>query len=274
MADQTKPQAPYVPGALETAVMQAGNAALFGYVPEITEYLTGQEGAAQQIRDTMARGDAANPVSSWLGWGAGLALPGAALKKGYAVAKPVVMAAKPTVMSALGLAKNAGTGAVARGVAGKTGTAIGLSGLGGLAYGVLGSGGTASPDAVAPAAPAAETKPVTSAEPPKPDWYDEMSGVTGLSRDTLQNMVRQEGGIRLSTVQALNGMKGRAPTPQQAAMARLDNIFRGQMIQAREAGDVQRSRELEALYSQIMAGVATSDDMIGSEVARVLNGEE
>lgn len=273
MADQTtmKPLGPW-----GTAALQAGNGAFLGYLPQIVEYLPGgKEGDAQRVEELMRISDAENPKASWLGFGAGLIGPGAVGKRvasaGYKMAAPVV---GPAVSKALGLAANSGNMGKAWAATKAAGGAL-AAGLGGYALFGGDSGTAPAPAEGSQQKSAAEQKAVGTqqAEPRKADWYDEMSGVTGLSRDTLKGMVQQEGGIRLSTLQTLNGMKGRTPSPQQQAISRLDNMFAGQIAQARASGDAQRSRELETLYSQIMAGVATSDDMIGSEVARVLNGE-
>lgn len=271
MTDQTPKYNLTAPGPLETALMQAGNGAFLGYLPEVVGMLPGSKPEdVEKVRQGLAMGDAANPKSSWAGFGAGLIGPGMVAKAGWKYM------AKPVLKAALGLAADAGLGTVAKAAAGKVGAALGLSGLGLGGYQLFGGESGTAPAPAAGTQPAAanqKTAGTQQAEPRKTDWYDEMSGVTGLSRDTLKGMVQQEGGIRLSTLQTLNGMKGRTPTPQQQAISRLDNMFAGQIAQARASGDAQRSRELETLYSQIMAGVATSDDMIGSEVARVLNGD-
>lgn len=126
------------------------------------------------------------------------------------------------------------------------------------------------------AAAAAEQKAADSkkTEPRQPDWYDEMSAISGLGRSTLQEMVRRDGGIRLSTLQALNGMKARAPTPQQQAADRVNNLLTSMLVQAQESGDTERAKELAAMVAKFSAQIAANDEMLASEVEKLLSGKE
>jgi hypothetical protein len=234
------------PGPWETAIFQAGNGALLGYLPEVVEYLGGKEGDAERLRQGMALGDAANPRASTLGFAGGLALPGG-------VAAKTMKYAKPAVTAALGLASNAGKSAVAKGL-GKTALSLlGASGLGGLGYGLFGGQSAPPPAAEQTAEAAAPAAPQRK----EPDWYDNMAAIAGVDRGTIKEMVRQDGGVRLGTLQTLNGMKSRAPSYRDIAMSYVMDSFEGQAAQAR--GNPEAEAEV---YSRMQR---TLSDILGAD---------
>lgn len=172
------------------------------------------------------------------------------------------------------LASTAGNAAVkfarANPIAATVGAMALGGGLGNIGYNIYSN--NHYPDPVDPAAATAADK-TKQPEPPKPDWYDEMSGITGLSRDTLQEMVRQDGGIRLSTIQAFSGMKGRPQTPQQRAMDTVDTLMRGKIAEALNNGDTEGARKLSATAASLYAQIAGGDDIIGSALENLLAGK-
>src|SRR5574343_435835 len=172
------------------------------------------------------------------------------------------------------LASTAGNAAVkvarANPIAATVGAMALGGGLGNIGYNICSN--NHYPDPVDPAAATAADK-TKQPEPPKPDWYDEMSGITGLSRDTLQEMVRQDGGIRLSTIQAFSGMKGRPQTPQQRAMDTVDTLMRGKIAEALNNGDTEGARKLSATAASLYAQIAGGDDIIGSALENLLAGK-
>lgn len=256
MAEQQKPKIEPL-GPWGTAALQAGNGALFGYLPEIVEMLPGsKEGDAQRVEQLMAASDAANPKASWAGFGAGLALPGGLLKKGYGVAKPL---AKPVLKGLFGVASDAGLWSGAKSIAKTVGPALGF-GVGG--YSMFGGGNGAQPpaDAGAPAgqADASNTK---NADTPQPDWYDQMAGIAGIDRDTVKALVKRDGGMRLDVLQTLSGMKPRPPTYRDLAMSMIMDGLNNQAAAALRSGDETQQAEVQKRINDTVLGILNVDPM-------------
>lgn len=253
MAEQQKPKIEPL-GPWGTAALQAGNGALFGYLPEIVEMLPGsKEGDAQRIEQLMAASDAANPKASWAGFATGLALPGGLLKKGYGIAKPL---AKPVLKGLFGIASDAGLWSGAKSIAKTVGPALGF-GVGG--YSMFGGGNGAQPPAGAPAGQADASN--TNADTPQPDWYDQMADIAGIDRDTVKALVKRDGGMRLDVLQTLGGMRPRPPTYRDLAMSMILDGLNSQARDAKQSGDDAQKAAVQRRIEETARGILSLDPM-------------
>lgn len=95
----------------------------------------------------------------------------------------------------------------------------------------------------------------------QPDWYDQMAALGGVDRGTIEEMVRQDGGVRISTLQALNGMRSRAPTYRDLAMAYVMDSFEQEAAQAQQSGDTARQAEIAARFQKTLAEILGADPL-------------
>lgn len=283
---------PYGP---TTMFVRAADTATFGYLPTLLNKVTGiPEEAARKIVDAASEENPTwSKVGTGLGYGydAALAAAGAGALASAAgpsaaavrlgLAAPTAATKATTVGQMLGpAALRANLGQIARTTGGMAkaawkplSTLGAVTGGGAIANSMFGAD-TVSQRGEEPAPAPADKAPAAAAPAKQPDWYDQVSAASGVDRGIIESMVRRNGGISISALQALRGMQPKPPTAQQRAMSLVEQSLGQALMQAQQSGDVEQERKVRATIAANMADIAGAEPMSSALLQELLGGTE
>lgn len=243
--------APKAMNPLMTALVSAGNAATLGYLPQLGEALGGRKAADLQAQ--LEASQAANPISSLIGSGLGILLPGGIATKTLGAAR-----------GALGIGTGLKATAKALGTAAKATAAPALAGA--ALSGTFGARTPAPPQQLTPI----DTPQLSGGNgggSRSPDARDFWAARMGVRPEDVDAITQQYGGIPLTMMKGLNDTRASAPNYKNTLGEMLIDVMQADAGQAAQAGEQERQAWRQQFIRDILPVLG------GSDLAALMSGQ-